>query len=800
MRNLLILLFCSMHTIIFAQEQDSIAKKMEWYGRSRAGSNLFVHFDKNVYSNNETIWFTGYLINYNPAIYQQQLMVVALVRDIDNALVVQDRFLLKNGLSYGNLTIPDSLMTGDYHLIAFTNVTVNQRPVEYFSQPITIKTKIEPPIDATLKFVEHGELEDKILLSASRKNGKLWEKPFPVSYTYGQTSKQLEMGKSGSLVINLPYQQQLQDPTLYVKLSPYKESTFMHIPIPQKKGKAEVKFYPESGQLVAGISTTVGFEIRDAQHRPVLAQAFLYKNKEVIDTISTDSYGIGKFKLAADTTAGYTVKIFHSGFLDSTYQLPKAIPNGLALSIANAIVKDTLRIELKSFAYKKIHIRIHNFRHSFLFAPFEHNNVTKAKLPLTHVPKGIMAITITDSIGRPLAERLFFAHYDANKKLELNTDRQRYHPREKVTLELKLSSHIDLAMVSIACIQQNRILLDKKTDIENFAYINQELIGLPVHANGNGLADKNYLEQILLVKGWRKYNWQDLGTAKASDTTLNFSNLEISGALARGKKIPGSPVNIATMGNMKPKLILTENDGTFRFDNNTLLTAPGKKMYASVGDKTKMNFVISIKDGLQSLTDSLIKSVGREEFRMPSPIPNTDEMVITKKEKSISLREVVITGENDQNFDYVPGRRRRKKNECGDYVCSFGILNCPNHVDEPENVEPIPGEMYQVIPGNEKKLPYVKCLVFKSEELKYFVPVPSIHLEKEFYGNDYKDPLEPAYFSTIYWNYGTLLKKGTPTKISFYTSDISGKFKIIAQGLADKDVIYAEHTFEVAAK
>ena len=71
---------------------------------------------------------------------------------------------------------------------------------------------------------------------------------------------------------------------------------------------------------------------------------------------------------------------------------------------------------------------------------------------------------------------------------------------------------------------------------------------------------------------------------------------------------------------------------------------------------------------------------------------------------------------------------------------------------------------------------------------------------KEFYVNDYKDPNEPAIASTLYWNYGVLLKANEKKVISFYTSDISGKFKVILQGITNNDVVYKEYHFEVKPK
>ncbi|MFA6275564.1 MAG: hypothetical protein WC622_02380, partial [Pedobacter sp.] len=131
------------------------------------------------------------------------------------------------------------------------------------------------------------------------------------------------------------------------------------------------------------------------------------------------------------------VKLVHSGLIDTVYHLPSSIEQGLTLTIKDAIVKDTLRINLKSNGFKKFTILIHNFRTSFLNTPFNmvSNNMI-AKIPLDDIPKGLATITLIDSLNRPLAERIFFAHYDDSEKISISTDQKTYKQREKVNLTL----------------------------------------------------------------------------------------------------------------------------------------------------------------------------------------------------------------------------------------------------------------------------------------------------------------------------------------------------------------------------
>jgi hypothetical protein len=78
--------------------------------------------------------------------------------------------------------------------------------------------------------------------------------------------------------------------------------------------------------------------------------------------------------------------------------------------------------------------------------------------------------------------------------------------------------------------------------------------------------------------------------------------------------------------------------------------------------------------------------------------------------------------------------------------------------------------------------------------------VNGIYYSKEFYGSDYSQfsLSTPDYLSTIYWKHLIYINSKSDVKFSFYTSDITGPFKIIVQGLTESDVIYGEKEFEIS--
>lgn len=777
--------------------QDPVAEKMRINRLSKPSTNLFVHFDKNIYSNNETAYFTGYVIRSGIFKFSDhKIMAVALVRDLDTVIIKQDKFIMQDGISFGNIVIPDSIATGNYHFLVYTDKLINQKPELIFKQAITLKTNIEPAFKASIVLAEPATTNNqqhKVLLTVTSADNRFLPKPAIVSYKYGNLTKTAKTDASSQLLLSLPNQPNLVDPNLYVKLSYLKDSSFVSLALPQPKAKASVKFYPEGGNLVARISTNVSWEVTDQQKSPLALKAFLFKNSQVIDTIETNSYGIGKFKILPEPGSIYSVKLVHANLADSTYNLPKILSNGLVISMEKAVVKDSVQFVMKSNVGYKFNIRLHNFEESFMYFPFDMEYKTRAvKIALTDVPKGITSLTITDTLNRPLAERLFFAHYDDAEQIAVITDKLSYGQREKVNLSLQLQDTAQNAVVSVAVVQENRLNLKNTNDISSYTYLKNELSKIPANLNGNAYKDKDYIEQMLLVKGWRRYTWQDL---PSTEIEQKKDSLEINTVVTRNNKPWKDPVKIGAFGDERIRLANTDSKGLFNLYHPDFVVDYGRKMFLFVNENNKEAYKIKVNDYFKYNIPKIVKLESSEKDINLSALTNNAQLVLKGNEKAIRLKEVVIKSKNNNAFNYAQGAAG--SNPCGDYVCMNNILNCRNHtLGSPGNTQPIAGRTYM---SDGRQIIYHECKIGAEVEGS-FVKFDGIRYHKEFYLNDYKDLQEPAFFSTLYWNYNSILKGNAKTDISFYTSDITGKFKIIVQGVSNKDVIYGEHLFEVKPK
>jgi len=696
----------------FSQSADTIANKIALYHSKVSTPTLFVHFDKTVYTSNEQVWFTGYLLKTDAHVNEHTLLLISLVRNADRKVITSAKFVMRGGLSSGTMVLPDSIPAGHYTLTAYTNLLENGVPLDLFEQPVTIKTAD---------------------LAIARPN--LTQKTQPAA-SHGYS----------------------------------------------------VKFYPEGGNMVANLMGRVGFEIKDKYGAPLSKKGVLFRDGSAIDTIETDNYGMGSFFLTPVQHGGYSFKMLEKGLNDTTYFLPPVLPSGIAVTVSNAVSQDTLKVRVTGSQPGKITLMVHNYNEVFYLFP---TNVGKSKLfkvPLQNVPKGLAAVTILNEQQQPLAERVFFAHYDAkqNEKLNITTDKAEYGKREKATLQLKLNDdRLRIAAVSIAVVQGNRVEELNKQDISSYFYLKHELVSLPFKNAyfGNSNDDKQYMDNVLLIKGWRRYKYSNAVNTTAKDTSRQFSALKFTGLVTKDNGKPlKNPVGVVLVADSAMHLVMADAAGKFVVKPNEITIGTFKRPYFLQQENTALSF----NDPYVEQNKLMAKNASLELIRLYN-VTSTEDFKLSSLEFTKQLKEVTIKSKNDQS---IYGTGNFGSNECGDYVCMYNILNCRNHPPgTPGNHPPVQGQLYMGVA-------YSGCVAISP--LKK-IKVDPIYHWMEFYPLDsvaITDPT-PEFLSTIYWKNLTPLESGKPIELSFYTGDIKGEFKVIVQGVGANDVVYGEHKFVV---
>lgn len=805
-----VMYFSPLHAQKVLNIPDAVVQKMKWYGTKTNPSVLFVHFDKNIYTSNEKIWFTAYLLKAKQRLDAHHTLAVSLIRNDDSAVLSDEKFMMVKGLSFGQVVLPDSLAPGHYSLLVYTNLLANGKPAASFLQPITIKSEAEPGFSASLKLAEKiNENSDSVQLSfkASVKDIRTLVSHADISYTLGsgpgQVKKKLKTDEYGAIDFKVPVKQPgAGNNRLRLQASFKKETRNLQLVLPGSNNKPVVKFFPEGGELYEGNHTVVGWEVKNAFGEPLLISGILFEEGQAIDTIQTNGYGMGRFTLQAKPGKQYSVILVQNGPVTNSYPLPKAMKQGPSVFISKAVCNDTLLVRVQDRMGSMFHCLVHNYAENFLSFPLDMSvsTIRSFRIPLTNVPKGLVTFTILDSSGRPVAERIFFAHNDLRPELQIKTDQPEYQTRKKIQLSLQLKDILGKpvnGIVSVACVQSNRIDPRKMTDIETYTYLDHELNPLPFKNNPMGYEreDHDYREDVLLIKGWRRYTWSDLLQAQPQDTVQQFHSLLVSGDVLRKEKHVTKPFTLTAMDDAGGKVITTDSAGHFTIVNEMLVLEPERKMFVSLNDKNKEDYTLRVNDPYHDLAQKLSALIEYEDFDAGDLDRSSDEMLLKQGEKAMVLQEVIVTANKKERLDGL-SFMAVGKNKCGDYVCRAGVLNCPNHS---EGTMPIAGRTYLYYRvGKLTRKEYAGCMETKYEN-RFSLFFKGIYRAKEFYNTDYStvNSSEQMFLSTIFWEYSVAVNSTGLTELSFYTSDIAGKFKVVAQGVTTAGVVHGEYVFNV---
>jgi hypothetical protein len=806
-----LILFALFLTTLAVQAQSIdnalLEEKFEYFNKKQSSGILFLHIDKSVYTNNEKIWFGAYLIDTPQNQASHNLLSVFLVGENSQKVELDAKFKIEKGVSSGSLRLPDTIPPGSYRLLSYTNVLDNSgTPVAQFSTPIEIKSITQQSFSSQLTLLDsvphNGTV--RVRVSVQGKDGLVFsKKSFPVvSYSTGKDHVRSEILKSNDLVIEVPAEQLRQSkPTLLAKVSYGNQVQHLSIGLPEiDKKSIDIKFFPEGGNLSNGLPGHVAWEAKTAQGNPIAITGILLKDDQVIDTLETNSYGMGSFKLTPDAESVYALKIRSGGYLsrDTVFALPKSRINHLQLHLPAAVVNDTLNVQIYSLQSSPVQIIIHNYKKDYtIFKTPSLPASGKIRLPLDGLPKGLSMITILDQAGRPLAERLFFAHYDKSISTVLYTEKNVYGKNDTVKVSIKMADHLEKpiqGMFSVAVVQDSRIRVDL-VDIETDVYLNHNMGMLPPDPLGKGFRNKDYLENILLIKGWRRYTWQDLISSMVDDSVQRHQTLELSGQVKMRNKALKAPVNILATSSDGMKIIKTEHNGSFSLHADQLISRDGSRVKLMVNGSNERRYHIDVDDPYIQMNNRLADRLERRYTNGATDNSSTSLQALKGLQHSIGLQTVNITaGKRNGSINGYYGEPGT--NACGDYVDEAGHFN---YERSPNRFKPVKGKQYWKRTDLEGSYFKVEAMIYNgcTEEDKFAgLVMNGIAGGKEYYNSEEEMSNNPLR-STMYWQSGLLTNESGEAELKFAAGALTDNFRIVVQGITTDNLISGYGTITV---
>lgn len=308
----------------------------------------------------------------------------------------------------------------------------------------------------------------------------------------------------------------------------------------ETKEKLSVRFFPEGGQLVEGVTSQVAFKAESKNEGNIELSGTIYtKGGTAITSFETLHDGMGCFEYTPSAQPAVAKVDFQGKKYEFT--LPQALPNGYVLSTVNnagallvkvscnaATPQDTLAV----FISHQGRPYVHQLISCRADAPQEFI------LPTRKLPAGVLQVSLINRAGNTLCERFVFANPRAPLQLSAEGLKEVYAPYAPIRCELQVrnakgepisgdvSVSIRDGIRSEYLEYDNNILTDLLLTSDLKGYIHQ-----PGYYFASPSPQKQMeLDILLMVHGWRKYDIsQAISTAPFIPLQLPEAQLVLNG-------------------------------------------------------------------------------------------------------------------------------------------------------------------------------------------------------------------------------------------------------------------------------
>ncbi|TVQ65877.1 MAG: carboxypeptidase regulatory-like domain-containing protein [Balneolaceae bacterium] len=341
------------------------------------------------------------------------------------------------------------------------------------------------------------------------------------------------------------------------------------------QGDMDLQFMPESGYLIDGLTTTIGFKAvgRDGYGIDV-SGVIRDKNSNVEIPFSSEHRGMGVVEpFTPGLGASYTAVV------DGVhYELPEVQSSGYLLHINQSPSQFQIEIQSKGVETGDALLLFAHVRGEIFYASLVLMDEGQGgtAIPKEQFPTGVVHFTLLDPLGYPVAERLTFNKSSLDETaIELELDREIYTLRDETALTVRVrdfESNPLPARISLSVFDDD--LFDYHpyyTDINSHLNLETELKGYVeapgFYFSGHEQAGRA-LDILLLTQGWRAYDMNQIASLEEIRLfSFPETGITVSGFVKSGFR--GRPLEDATVvfsfgpGGEEVQLSTTDADGRF---------------------------------------------------------------------------------------------------------------------------------------------------------------------------------------------------------------------------------------------
>ncbi|CAM3440080.1 hypothetical protein POKO110462_02920 [Pontibacter korlensis] len=374
-------------------------------------------------------------------------------------------------------------------------------------------------------------------------------------------------------------------PDLYFEQAVTIVNTLQKLPVQEvPKGAAlTAQFFPEGGNMVAGVANKVGFQVVDQATGEGVAFKGEVHDREgnKVAEFEPHKFGIGHFIFTPAKGGEYTAIIKLADNRSLVKKLPSAYEQGYALQLEDTgAAQLQITVNQAGVQGEQLYLLGHT-RQMIAIADVAVVSQGRAVFLVDKklLADGIIHFTVFNANKQPVCERLYFKRPTQTLQLNVAADKAGYNSREKVTLDLLAEAGVGKAAsanLSLAVFKLDSLQKNTGSSIESYIWLTSDLKGTiespSYYFSAEGAADREAMDNLMLTHGWSRFKWEDvLGKEPASYKFLpEYDGHQIRGRVtssATSKPTEGVVTYLASPSKLIRLYNSTSNaDGFISFD------------------------------------------------------------------------------------------------------------------------------------------------------------------------------------------------------------------------------------------
>jgi hypothetical protein len=286
-----------------------------------------------------------------------------------------------------------------------------------------------------------------------------------------------------------------------------------------------LQFFPESGDMVAGLESNVAFKASDHFGLPINVKGELKDatGKNILE-FSSEHDGLGKFLITPDKSDIFTAVWKDDLGAEHKTDLPLVKPSGVVLKLMTGTKKvffSVVRSSVDSTSFSHLTIIGHMHQHLVYKAKInlEESFMSGGTIPVGQLPSGVLQVTVFNNNDVPVAERVIFVNnhdYEFSPDLRVTAKSIVKRGRNEIEIAVPdtLKSNFSISITDADADGDklnddniiSRLLLtgDIKGYVHNPYY----------YFSDSSDSVAQYLDLVMLTHGWRRFKWDQLARGK----------------------------------------------------------------------------------------------------------------------------------------------------------------------------------------------------------------------------------------------------------------------------------------------